>query len=47
MFLLSQTGFVYVKLGSRNLGFLTSAKNMTLTIQTMKVLSIRGDAVYE
>ena len=46
MFLQSQIGFVYVKLGSRNLRFWTSAKNLTLITKTLGVLVIRGDVVY-
>ena len=34
MFPLSQIGFVYVKLGFRNLRFWTSAKHMTLIRKT-------------
>ena len=46
MFLLSQIGLVYMKFGSRNLSFCTSAKNLTLINKTTGRLSTRGDVVY-
>ena len=46
MFVFSQIGFVYVKLGSRNLRFWTSAKNMTLIMKAPGGVFIRGAVVY-
>ena len=41
MFLLSQIGYVYMKLGSRNLRFWTFVKNLTPKINTPGRFSIR------
>ena len=42
MFLLSQIGFVYMKLVSRNLRFWTSAKHLALITKTTERLFIWG-----
>ena len=45
MFSIFQIGLVYMKLGSRNLLFWTSATNLTLIMKTPGVLLIGRDVV--